>query len=170
MKTKLILITTVSISLSIVSCVVNRTKQTITEKDTVEKVQEIGDTIPVTANNDENISESEESTISTWSDVADILNKKYKVKGIWTPTKNYSSNLVIYSKKGKYYLSECEISENPLSDSEQMRLTKKGNTFMYKGDGDMPEKFIINGNQLDSYTYNPDVSEWVYMESYQNVY
>lgn len=113
------------------------------------------------------------STINSWSEVVSKLNKSYKVIGIYTLTQGgHDFTLIIYKKSGKYYISHCKMSDNPF-EHENSDLLKKisSNTYIYNDPGsDMPEKYIINNGELDSYAYNPDVGEWVEMGTYWQVY
>lgn len=116
--------------------------------------------------------------ISSWNDVADIINNTTgKVIGIWrNRTGGMEMTLVIYQKKGTYYMSYCEFSKNPINEDSSMRLRKKSNsTFEYNQEGsDMPERFTINNSgDLEISTFNPDSPygpEWVDMGTYTKVY
>ena len=118
----------------------------------------------------ENVSQP---SINSWNEVVSKLDKSYKVIGIYTMTQGgHEFPLIIYKKNSKYYINHCEMSEKPF-EHENSDLLKKisSKTFMHNEPGsDMPEKYIINNGELDSYAYNPDVSEWVEMGTYWQVY
>lgn len=123
---------------------------------------------------DSSPSTNTKSTVNTWADIPKILGKNYKVIGIWEGTVPYSPTIIIYKNGNKFYMNTCHLSDPPIDKEFAMRLKNKGkNTFIYNQTGsDMPEMFIINGNQLESYTYNPDFNggEWVYMGTYNKLY
>lgn len=115
-----------------------------------------------------------EPKVTTWADIPKVLGKKYKVMGIWQSSGEYGQTLILYKKNGKHYLCSCKLSEQPIDEdfAYPLKLKKKG-IYIYNQEGsDMPEMFCINGKQLTSYTYNPDVNggEWVYMGSFDKLY
>ncbi len=110
---------------------------------------------------------------SSWEDVAQWMRKKgYSVIGIYKGNGAYAGTLILYKKGRNTYLSTCSLSNNPVDFEFANRLRKlNSTTYQYNEPGsDMPEKYIVNGGELISYCYNPDMSEWVNMGSYYQVY
>lgn len=118
--------------------------------------------------------EATEPQVETWADIPKVLGKKYKVMGIWQSSGEYGQTLILYKKNGKHYLCSCNLSEQPIDEdfAYPLKVKKKGIYIYNQAGSDMPEMFCVNGEQLISYTYNPDVNggEWVYMGSYEKLY
>lgn len=117
--------------------------------------------------------EEQKTAPRSWQDVALLMQKKgCSIIGIFQGTQAYAGTLAIYSKGGIYYIAPCTISNNPIDFEYADRLRKmNSNSYQYNEPGsDMPEKYVISGSQLISYCYNPDMSEWVNMGSYNKVY
>ena len=113
-------------------------------------------------------------TPSSWSEIATVFKKKgYNVLGMFKCSQKAA--YAFYTYKGSYYMCVCSFSKNPINETTIMKLKKKrGFLFEYNREGsDMPERFQIEGNDLDTYVFNPDApygAEWVYMGSYRKVY
>lgn len=113
--------------------------------------------------------------ITSWNEVVKKIGKQYKVVGIWKANDRYTRHIIIYSKSGRYYMNNCQLSNKPFDDDNALLLRKKGSKkFIYTEEGnDMPEQYVINNNTLNTYVYNPDVpsgGEWVWMGDYTKVY
>ena len=142
-------------------------------KSTPQSLNTLQDTSSVNVTEElpqENVSQT---SINSWNEIMSKLDKSYKVIGIFTMTQGgHEFPLIIYKKNGKYYINHCEMSEKPFEHENSDFLKKlSSNTFMHNEPGsDMPEKYIINNGELDTYAYNPDVGEWVEMGTYWQVY
>ena len=109
----------------------------------------------------------------SWEDVAQWMKKKgCSVVGIFKSNSRYGGTLCIYKRGGGTYLSVCSICNKPIDFQFADKLRKVGsNAYQHNEPGsDMPERFIISSGELISYCYNPDMGEWVYMDSYYQVY
>lgn len=117
--------------------------------------------------------EKQKNAPKSWQDVANVMKKKgCSVIGIYQGTQQYAGTLAIYSKGGTYYIAPCSISSEPVDYESADNLRKlNSNSYQHNEPGsDMPEKYVINGSQLISYCYNPDMGEWVNMGSYKKIY
>lgn len=113
-----------------------------------------------------------QSTVNSWHDVAQIVGKHFKVIGIYKGTMASAPTLILYKKDSRTYLTTCHMSEEPIHHEFAYQLRKlSSTTYQYSEPGDdMPERFVVDGNTLETYTYNPDMGEWVFMGDYWQVY
>lgn len=107
----------------------------------------------------------------SWDKYVARLGKSYKVIGIYTMMQGGEQySLILYRKGGRYYLNSCRM-DSDLNHESSEQVRKSGNTYTYSEPGyDMPEKYVVRNGELNSYTYNPDVYEWVHMGEYWQVY
>lgn len=124
----------------------------------------------------ERIEAEKNKPINSWKDVAEIINKKVKLLGIWEDRRDYGLTIAMYQKGNNYYWTICEMSKNPLDWNNETQIFKKKNsTYIWKHEGsDMPEKYVISGKKMNYYVFNPDApgisGEWVYMGTYTKIY
>ena len=107
-------------------------------------------------------------------DIIESIAKKYKLVGVWDAG-SYAPGKRIYKTiariSGKYYYCYIDIENEKLETTDE--VLRKISINEYQGDAayDMPERLVIDGGgNLNTYVYNPDVDEWVFMGMNVRVY